>query len=84
MRSSGSRVDIAQNQTRVARFSTLEIFFVIFTKLIPRRIFFCIANILGVDGNNNNKRKKKITKQNVKKTTKNENNNKKKKEIKTN
>ena len=26
--------------------STLEIFFVIFTKLIPRRIFFCIAKTL--------------------------------------
>ena len=33
MRSSGSRVD-------------REIFFVIFTKLIPRKIFFCIANNL--------------------------------------
>ena len=44
MRSSGSRVD-------------WKIFFVIFTKLIPRKIFFCIANILVlmVLGNNHNR-----------------------------
>ena len=44
-------VDIAQNQTRVARFwiNAGKYFFVIFTKLIPRRIFLYCKNF-GVDG----------------------------------
>ena len=48
MRSSGSRVDIAQKPNKSGQIldQRWKTFFVIFTKLIPRRIFFCIANIL--------------------------------------
>ena len=48
MRSLGSRVDIAQKPNKSGQIldQRWKIFFVIFTKLIPRRIFFCIANIL--------------------------------------
>ena len=48
MRSSGSRVDIAQkpNKSGQSLDQRWKLFFVIFTKLIPRRLFFCIANIL--------------------------------------
>ena len=48
MRSPGSRVDIAQKPNKSGQIldQRLKIFFVIFTKLIPRRIFFCLAKIL--------------------------------------
>ena len=47
MRSSGSRVDIAQKLNKSGQIldQRWKIFFVIFTKLIPRRMFFCIAKI---------------------------------------
>ena len=43
-----SRVDIAQKPNKRGQIldQRWKIFFVIFTKLIPREIFFCIANIL--------------------------------------
>ena len=48
MRSSGSRVDIAQKPNKSGQIldQRWKIFCVIFTRLIPRRMFFCIANIL--------------------------------------
>ena len=48
MHSSGSRVDIAQEPNKSGQIldQRWKIIFVIFTKLIPRRIFFCIAKIL--------------------------------------
>ena len=47
MRSSGSRVDIAQKPNKSGQIldQRWKIFFVIFTKLIPGMIFFCIAKI---------------------------------------
>ena len=48
MRSSGSRVDIAQKPNKSGQIldQRWKIFFVIFTKLIPRKFFVCIAKIL--------------------------------------
>ena len=48
MRSSGSRVDIAQKPNKSGQIldQCWKIVCVIFTKLIPRRIFFFIAKIL--------------------------------------
>ena len=46
MRSSGSRVDIAQKPNKSGQIldQRWKIFFVIFTKIIPRRIFFVLQN----------------------------------------
>ena len=52
MRSSGSRVDIAQKPNKNGQIldQRWKLFFVIFTKLIPRRIFFLYCKNVGVDG----------------------------------
>ena len=52
MRSSGSRVDIAQKPNKSGQIldQRWKIFFAIFTKLIPRSICFCIAKILVLMG----------------------------------
>ena len=52
MRSSGSRVDIAQKPNKSGQIldQRWKIFFVIYTNLIPRRIFFLYCKHFGVDG----------------------------------
>ena len=52
MRSSASRVDIAQKPNNSGQIldQRWKIFFVIFTKLIPRRNLFVFCNNFGVDG----------------------------------